>query len=182
MKRSEMFPRHSNNFGPSLRIPSPLCACGRPKIVGKSHKANRHSVLSALGSSRKRSKTVGRINSGLLKHLPQQFGSEPHQLTLSFETLIFFLGGSLEARKLLRRYLVFALSIIGGFYFHFAQSNDVSPSDNPNVLSSSGGIKPAAQIFPSVRDCESLHNVFITPQQRPFNIGHSTRCDLCPLN
>ncbi len=42
MKRNEILPRHSKILSPNLRIPRPLCKCGRPKASGNSQSANRH--------------------------------------------------------------------------------------------------------------------------------------------
>jgi hypothetical protein len=61
------------------------------------------------------------------------------------------------------------LRVIGGFHVDPAQSNDFGPTDNPDVLSAGGSVKPAAQILFRIGYSESLHRVFIQSLKRLVN-------------
>src|SRR5216683_3352744 len=144
MKRKATLPRHSKSLLPSLRIPRPLWAWGRPKLSVKSHSANKHSTRSLLGSLRSRRSTVGSIDRSLLKHPPQLLGGDGYQLSRAFKPAIPRFGRFLERRDLLRGDAVFTLRVIGRFDFNLAQGNHVAATDNPDVLPSRGSIEPPA--------------------------------------
>src|SRR5208282_6515312 len=139
-KRNETLPRHSKILSPNLRIPSPLCTCGRPKVSGNSHSANRHSALSFLGRFCKRRNTVGSIDRSLLKQVPQLLGGDSQQFPGPLEPAIAFFGRVRKRRNLLGRRRVFALRVIGGFHLDPAQSNDFGPTDYPDVLPAGGSV------------------------------------------
>src|SRR5208337_1016874 len=169
MKRNETLPRHSKILSANLRIPRPLCTCGRPNVSGNSHSANRHSALSFFGRFCKRRNTAGSIDRSLLKQVPQLRGRDGHQFPRPLEPAIAFVGGRRKRRNLLWRRRVFALRVVGGFHVDPAQSNDFGPTDNPDVLSAGGSLKPAAQILSRIRYSKSLHGVFIQSLKRFVN-------------
>src|SRR5262249_21865464 len=84
-KRNARLPRHSNSLLLSLRMPSPLWACARPKLSLSSHKASKHSTLSLLGSSRSRLSTLGSMERGLLKHFSQLFSRDGNEFSRAFK-------------------------------------------------------------------------------------------------
>jgi hypothetical protein len=92
-----------------------------------------------------------------------------HQFPRPLEPAIAFISGRRKRRNLLWRRRVFALRVIGGFHVDPAQSNDFGPTDNPDVLSAGGRVKPAAQILFRIRYSKSLHRVFIQSLQRFVN-------------
>src|SRR5262245_55218215 len=161
MKCNSTLPRHSKSLLPSLRIPSPLCACGRPKLSPKSHSASKHSVRSALDNLRSRCSTAGSMVRGLLKHFPELRGCNCDQLPRALELSIPLISGLVQPTDLFRRRSVFALSIIGRFHPHLAQRDDVGTADNPDVLTSGGSGEPTAQIFLCFRYRQDLHKAFI---------------------
>jgi hypothetical protein len=161
MKRNSTLPRHSKSFIPSLRIPSPLCACGCPKLSTKSHSASKHSVRSALDNLRSRCSTAGSMVRGLLKHFPELRSCNGDQLLRSLKLSIPLISGFIQPSDFFGHHSVFAPSIIGRFHFHLAQSDDVGAADNPDVLTSGGSSEPPAQILLGFRYRQSFHKAFI---------------------
>lgn len=153
IKRNARPPRHSNSFVPSLRMPMPLWAWDWPKHSASSHNASRHSTLSPLGNSRNRRSTPGAMERGLVKHLPQLFGSDGDQLSGPFESAVMSVGSLFQGSHLIGCSPIFALRVVCGFNFHFAQGNDVRPADNPDIFTARGGSQPPAQVFLGVCDC-----------------------------
>src|SRR5215510_7561374 len=186
IKRNARLPRHSNSLLPNLRMPSPLWACGRPKLSSSSHNANKHSALSPLGRSRRRLSTLGsmetwivksirrqtgqkdprckarerstsagvhgeyvgarrpsatkqmglfqRSGRGLAKHFAELFTRDRDEFFRSLECPVtpvcsFFQGGHLFGGR-----PVFTLCVIRGFHLHFAESNNVRPTDDTDIL------------------------------------------------
>ena len=181
MKRNSTLPRHSKSLLPSLRIPSPPCACGRPKLSTKSHNASKHSVRSALDNLRSRCSTAGSMVRGLLKHFPELRGCNCDQLPRSYELAIPLISDLIQLSDLFRRRSIFALSVIGRFHLHLAQSDDVGAADNPDILTSGGSGEPPAQIFLCFRYRQGFHKAFIESLigfcQRPvcFFLGMTAR-------
>jgi len=164
INRSARLPRHSNSLLPNLRIPSPLCACGRPKLSAKSHKASKHSALSLLGSSRNRRSTPASIDSGLLNHFPQLFGGDSDEFSRALEFPITSVRGFFQGYQLFRGRSVFAPRVIRGFHIHFAQRDNVRATDDTDIFAAGSGHQPPAEVLFGVRDSQSLHIVFIQSQ------------------
>ena len=161
IKRNARLPRHSNSLLPSLRMPSPLWVCGRPKLSSSSHRASKHSTLSVLGSSRNRLSTLGSMESGLLNHFSQLFSRDGDEFSRALKPPVMFVRGFFQGCHLLRGCSVFALRVVRRFHLHFAQSDNVCPADDTDVFSAGGCGQPPAEVFFGVRDSESLHIVFI---------------------
>jgi hypothetical protein len=93
IKRNARLPRHSNSLLPSLRMPSPLWACGRPKLSLTSHRASKHSTRSVLGSSRNRLSTLGSMERGLLNHFSQLFSRDGDEFSRALEFVVTSVRG-----------------------------------------------------------------------------------------
>jgi hypothetical protein len=166
INRNARLPRHSNSLLPNLRMPSPLWACGRPKLSSNSHRASKHSTLSVLGSSRSRFSTLGSMERGLLNHFPELFSRNGNEFSRALKPPVTSVRGFFQGCYFLRGCSVFALRIVRRFHLHFAQSDNVCPTDDTDVFSAGGGGQPTAEVFFGVRDGESLHIVFIQSQPR----------------
>lgn len=100
-------------------------------------------------------------NAGLAKHLPQLLGRDANQFFRPLESLVTSIRGLLQSDDLLRCRSVFALRVIGGFYFDPSQCDDVRPADDPDVLTAGSSRQPATEILSGSRDSQSLHIVNI---------------------
>jgi hypothetical protein len=161
IKRNARLPRHSNSLLPNLRMPSPLRACGRPKLSSSSHKASKHSTLSAFGNSRSPLSTPESMVSGLANHFSQLLGSDGNEVSRALECPVTSVRRFFQGGYLFRCRSVFALRVICGFHLHFAQSDNVGPADDTDVFAARGGSQPPAEVLFGVRDSEGLHIVFI---------------------
>src|SRR5262245_25076414 len=164
IKRNARLPRHSNSLLPNLRMPSPLWACGRPKLSSSSHKANKHSALSPLGRSRRRLSTLGSMERSLLKHFSQLFIRDRDEFFRSRECPVTSVCGFFQGSHLFGGRPVFTLCVIRGFHLHFAESNNVRPTDDTDILPAGGGNQPPAEVLFGIRDSEGFHTVFIQSQ------------------
>ena len=161
IKRNARLPRHSNSLLPSLRMPSPLCMCGRPKLSSSSHRASKHSTLSVLGNSRSRLSTPGSMERSLLKHFSQLFSRDGNEFSRALKCPVTSVRGFFQGCHLFRGRPVLTLRIILGFHFHFAQSDNVRPTDDTDVFAPGGGSQPPPEVFFGIRDSKGLHTVFI---------------------
>lgn len=64
----------------------------------------------------------------------------------------FCIHGLFEAIQLLRRYAILALGVVSGFNRHLAQSNDIRPADDGDILAMGSGFQPFAEVFLGVGD------------------------------
>jgi hypothetical protein len=172
IKRNARLPRHSNSLLPNLRMPSPLWACGRPKLSHSSHKASKQSALSALGNARSRFSTPASMESGLAKRLSKLRRRKGDEFSRALERPVASVRRLFQGRYVFRGRPIFALRVIRGFHLHFAQSDNVRPADDTNVFAAGGGSQPAAQVLFGVRDSEGLHIVFIQSQMELVKISH----------
>lgn len=162
IKRNARLPRHSNSLLANLRMPSPLWACGRPKLSSSSHKASKHSTLSVLGNSRSRFSTPGSMESGLANHLSQFFSRDRDEFSRLFEFAVTSVRGFFQGCDLFGGRSIFTLRVIRGFHLHFAQRDYVRSTDNADVFAAGGGSQPATEVFLGIRDSQRLHRVFIS--------------------
>jgi hypothetical protein len=172
IKRNARLPRHSNSLLPNLRMPSPLWACGRPKLSSSSHKASKHSTLSAFGNSRSPLSTPESMVSSLANHFSQLLGSDGNEFSRALECPVTSVRRFLQGGYLFRCRSVFALRVICGFHLHFAQSDNVGPADDTDVFAARGGSQPPAEVLFGVRDSEGLHIVFIQFQMELVKSWH----------
>jgi hypothetical protein len=161
INRNARLPRHSNSLLPNLRMPSPVWACGRPKLSSSSHRASKHATLSVLGSSRSRFSTLGSMERGLLNHFPELFSRNGNEFSRALKPPVTSVRGFFQGGHLLLGRSIFALRVVRGFHLHFAQSDNVRPTDDTNVFAAGGGGQPSPEILFGIRDSEGFHIVFI---------------------
>ena len=101
------------------------------------------------------------MDNSLFKHLPQVLRRYGHQFFRPFELAVTSPSRLVQGIYLLWRDSIFPLGIVRRFDLYFAQSDDIRPANDANILPLSSVSEPTAKIFFRIGDCESLHRVYI---------------------
>ena len=108
-----------------------------------------------------------RMERGLANQLPQLFGCDGDQLSGTLESAVIAVGGFFDGGDLVRCGPIFALRVIRGFNFHFAQGDDVRAADNTDIFAARSSSQPPTQVLLGVRDRQSLHKDSVQPPISP---------------
>jgi len=107
------------------------------------------------------------MESGLVNHLPELFGRDSYQFSRALECPVTSGGSLFQGGYLFGCRCVFALRVVRRFHLHFAQGDDVRPTDNTDVFAAGRGSQPSAEVLLGIRDRKSLHTVFIQTASGP---------------
>src|SRR6266404_9386008 len=163
MNLKSRLPRHSKRFRANLRMPRPLWMWGLPKASQRSQRASRHSARWFFGRAASRLSTSGSRARGFFKQLLEFFVSDELQLAGAAEFFVPAIRRAGEGVEPAGGYVIFPLSVISGFDFHFAQGNDVGAGNDADVFAARGGLEEAAQVFLGAGDGKGLHIVSNRP-------------------